>query len=172
MDLIFDDIDRTFQTEGRAWLEDAWPQEMRDTQARSALGHRSKEDLVAWQKRLAAKGWAATNWQVEHEGAKFTPNQSYIFDLERARVGAPGVVPFGITMVAPVIMKFSAEEQKANCLPEILNSDIWFCQGYSELGSGSDLASLSTKSEDKGVHYLVNGAKTWTTLVQYADWMF
>lgn len=172
MDLSFSEQDRAFQAEVRSFLEDAWPQEIQDKKARSALGKLSKDDLVGWQKRLAAKGWAATNWPTEHGGAAFTPTQSYIFDAERARVGAPGVVPFGITMVAPVIMKFGTEEQKAKFLPPILNSDIWFCQGYSEPGSGSDLASLKTKAEDKGDHYLVNGVKTWTTLAQYADWMF
>ena len=172
MDISFDQADREFQQEVRSWLETAWPQEMQDKQARSALGRLSKEDLVGWQKRLAEKGWAATNWPAEYGGAGFTPNQNYIFDLERARVGAPGVIPFGITMVAPVIMKFGTQEQKDFFLPKILNSDIWFCQGYSEPGSGSDLASLNTKAEDKGDHYLVNGVKTWTTLAQYADWMF
>ncbi len=172
MDLTFSEADREFQKDVRQWLENAWPQELRDKQARSALGKLSKEDLVGWQKRLAEKGWATTNWPSEYGGASFTPTESYIFDLERARVGAPGVVPFGITMVAPVIMKFGTEEQKKNFLPKIQQSDIWFCQGYSEPGSGSDLASLSTKAEDKGDHYLVNGVKTWTTLAQYADWMF
>jgi alkylation response protein AidB-like acyl-CoA dehydrogenase len=112
------------------------------------------------------------NWPAEHGGAAFTPTQNYIWDLERAKVGAPGVVPFGMSMVAPVIMKFGSDEQKANFLPSILNSDVWFCQGYSEPGSGSDLASLKTKAEDMGDHYLVNGVKTWTTLAQHADWMF
>jgi len=172
VDLSFNEDDRLFQQEVRDWLVDAWPQEMRDKQARSAQGRLSKEDLVGGQKRLAEKGWAATNWPAEHGGAKFTPTQSYLFDLERARVGAPGVIPFGMTMVAPVIMKFGTEQQKSHFLPQILNSDIWFCQGYSEPGSGSDLASLNTKAEDKGDHYLVNGVKTWTTLAQYADWMF
>ena len=172
MDLSFSEQDRAFQAEVRNFLDEAWPQEMRDKQSRSALGKLSKDDLVGWQKRLATKGWAATNWPKEYGGAAFTPTESYIFDAERARVGAPGVVPFGITMVAPVIMKFGTDEQKAKFLPSILNSDIWFCQGYSEPGSGSDLASLKTKAEDKGDHYLVNGVKTWTTMAQYADWMF
>jgi len=172
VDLSFSDTDREFQSEVRAWLDEAWPQEMRDKQSRSAMGRLSKEDTIAWQKRLAAKGWAATNWPAEYGGAEFTPTQSYIFDLERARVGAPGVLPFGITMVAPVIMKFGTDEQKASFLPRILNSDVWFCQGYSEPGSGSDLASLNTKAQDMGDHYLVNGVKTWTTLAQHADWMF
>ena len=172
MDISFNESDRQFQQEVRTWLETAWPQEMRDKQSKSALGKLAKEDFVAWQKRLAERGWAATNWPKEHGGANFSPTQSYIFDLERARVGAPNVIPFGITMVAPVIMKFGTQEQKDEFLPKILNSDIWFCQGYSEPGSGSDLASLKTKAEDHGDHYLVNGVKTWTTLAQYADWMF
>lgn len=172
MDISFTEADREFQTDVRTWLEGAWPQEIRDKQARSASGSLSKDDLVAWQKRLAEKGWAATNWPKEHGGADFSPTQSYIFDLERARIGAPNVIPFGITMVAPVIMKFGTQEQKDEFLPKILNSDIWFCQGYSEPGSGSDLASLNTKAEDMGDHYLVNGVKTWTTMAQYADWMF
>lgn len=172
MDIALEAADLAFQQEVRSWLEDAWPQELREKQSRSALGKLSKDDLVAWQKRLAEKGWAATNWPAEYGGASFTPTQSYIFDLERARVGAPNVVPFGITMVAPVIMKFGTQEQKDKFLPPILNSDIWFCQGYSEPGSGSDLASLKTKAEDHGDHYVINGVKTWTTMAQYADWMF
>ena len=153
-------------------MEEAWPQPMRDKQARSALGKLTKDDRVQWQQRLASKGWAAPNWPQEYGGAGFTPTQNYIFDLERARVGAPTTVPFGITMVAPVIMKFGTQEQKDKYLPDILNTNVWWCQGYSEPGSGSDLASLSCKAEDKGDHYLVNGTKTWTTLAQYADMMF
>ncbi|MBT6276446.1 MAG: pimeloyl-CoA dehydrogenase large subunit, partial [Chromatiales bacterium] len=132
----------------------------------------TREDTVVWQKRLAEKGWAAPNWPVEYGGAGFTPTQNYIWDLERARVGAPKALAFGVGMVAPVIMKFGTQQQKEFFLPAILNSDIWFCQGYSEPGSGSDLASLSTKAESHGDHYLVNGVKTWTTLAQHADWIF
>ncbi|MFQ3363802.1 MAG: alkylation response protein AidB-like acyl-CoA dehydrogenase, partial [Candidatus Azotimanducaceae bacterium] len=145
MDLTFSENDREFQQDVQSFLAAAWPQEMRDKKARSALGKLSKDDLVGWQKRLAEKGWAAVNWPKEHGGAAFTPTQSYIWDLERAKVGAPGVIPFGMSMVAPVIMKFGTDEQKAKFLPPILNSDVWFCQGYSEPGSGSDLASLKTK---------------------------
>ena len=170
--MSFSDADRRFQQEVRTWLADAWPEEVRKRQARSALGRLSKEDHVRWQQALAAKGWAAVDWPKEHGGAEFTPTQNYIFDLERARVGAPAVMPFGMTMVAPVIMKFGTEEQKRRFLPDILNTNVWWCQGYSEPGSGSDLASLRTKAEDKGDHFLVNGVKTWTTLAQYADWIF
>ncbi len=170
--MSFSDADRKFQTEVRTWLADAWPEELRKRQGRSALGRLSKEDHVRWQKALAAKGWAAVDWPKEHGGAGFTPTQNYIFGLERARVGAPMVIPFGMTMVAPVIMKFGTEEQKRRFLPDILNTNVWWCQGYSEPGSGSDLASLRTKAEDKGDHFLVNGVKTWTTMAQYADWIF
>jgi alkylation response protein AidB-like acyl-CoA dehydrogenase len=172
VDLSFSEADRAFQQEVRAFLDEAWPEAMRAKQARSAMNRLSKEDRVAWQKKLHQKGWMAVNWPVEHGGAGFTPNQKYIFELECARVGAPGVVPFGVTMVAPVIMKFGTEEQKRKYLPDILASNVWWCQGYSEPGSGSDLASLRTRAEDKGDHYLVNGVKTWTTMAQHADMMF
>ncbi|MEZ5550293.1 MAG: acyl-CoA dehydrogenase family protein [Pseudomonadales bacterium] len=172
MDLSFTEEDRRFQQEVRSWLAQAWPEELRQRQARSALGRLSKDDIVGWQKRLAEKGWAAVNWPKEYGGAGFTATQNYIFDLERARVGAPGVIPFGMSMVAPVIMKFGTQAQKDKYLPDILNSNVWWCQGYSEPGSGSDLASLKTRAEDKGDHYLVNGVKTWTTMAQYADMIF
>lgn len=136
------------------------------------MGRTSRQEQMQWQQRLAERGWAAPNWPVEHGGAGFTPTQNYLFDLEMARAGAPRVLPFGITMVAPVIMKFGTEEQKQRFLPDILHSRIWWCQGYSEPGAGSDLASLRLKAEDRGDHYLVNGVKTWTTLAQHADWIF
>ena len=172
MDLTFSPEDLAFQKEVREWLDANWTSDLRSKQEQSAMSRLDKSDLIVWQKRLAQRGWAAQNWPVSYGGAGFSPAQNYIFDLERARVGAPGVVPFGITMVAPVIMKFGTERQKDYFLPKILNSDIWFCQGYSEPGSGSDLASLATKAEDEGDSYLVNGTKTWTTMAQYADWMF
>ena len=172
MDFSFSDADREFQSEVRTWLDTAWPEEMRERQGKSAMRRLSKDDHVNWQKRLNEKGWAATNWPAEHGGAKFTATQNYIFDMELSRVGAPGVIPFGMSMVAPVIMKFGTEEQKAKYLPDILATNVWWCQGYSEPGSGSDLAALSTKAEDKGDHYLVNGVKTWNTLGQHADMIF
>ena len=172
MDFSFSAEDREFQREVRAWLDEAWPEPARERRARSALARISKTEQMRWQQKLAERGWAAPNWPVEHGGAGFTATQNYIFDLEMARAGAPRVLPFGITMVAPVIMKFGTEEQKRRFLPDILHSRVWWCQGYSEPGSGSDLASLRMKAEDKGDHYLVNGVKTWTTLAQHADWIF
>ena len=172
MDFSFSAEDREFQREVRAWLDEAWPEAARERRARSAVARVSMAEQVGWQQKLAERGWAAPNWPVEHGGAGFTATQNYIFDLEMARAGAPRVLPFGITMVAPVIMKFGTEEQKQRFLPDILHSRVWWCQGYSEPGSGSDLASLRMKAEDKGDHYLVNGVKTWTTLAQHADWIF
>ncbi len=172
MNFSFSAEDREFQREVRAWLDEAWPEAARERRARSAVARVSKAEQVGWQQKLAERGWAAPNWPVEHGGAGFTATQNYIFDLEMARAGAPRVLPFGITMVAPVIMKFGTEEQKQRFLPDILHSRVWWCQGYSEPGSGSDLASLRMKAEDKGDHYLVNGVKTWTTLAQHADWIF
>jgi len=172
MDFSFSEEDRAFQLSVREWLADAWPAEVRARKAKTAAGRVWREEQMRWQQALAEKGWAATNWPVEHGGAGFTPTQNYLFDLELARAGAPNVLPFGINMVAPVIMKFGTEEQKQRFLPDILASRVWWCQGYSEPGSGSDLASLSTRAIDAGDHYLVNGVKTWTTLAQHADWIF
>ena len=172
MDFSFSAEDRAFQREVRTWLDEAWPDSARQRRSRSALARTAKAEQAHWQQQLAARGWAAPNWPVEHGGAGFTATQNYIFDLEMARAGAPRVLPFGITMVAPVIMKFGTEAQKQRFLPDILHSRVWWCQGYSEPGSGSDLASLRMKAQDKGDHYLVNGVKTWTTLAQHADWIF
>ena len=172
VDFSFSEADLEFQREVRNWLAEAWPAKARRRQAKSAMGRVSRREQVAWQQKLAERGWAAPNWPKEHGGAGFTPTQNYLFDLEMARAGAPRVLPFGITMVAPVIMKFGTEEQKRRFLPDILNSRVWWCQGYSEPGAGSDLASLRLKAEDRGDHYLVSGVKTWTTLAQHADWIF
>ena len=172
MDLNFSEEDFKFQQEVRAWIEENYPAEMRERHKRSANGHLTKEDHVYWQKALYERGWAGLNWPKEYGGPDFTPTQRYLYDLEMAAADAPGVMPFGQSMVAPVIMKYGSQEQKDFFLPKILSSDIWFCQGYSEPGSGSDLASLKTKAVRDGDHYIVNGTKTWNTLGQYADWIF
>lgn len=131
-----------------------------------------QEDQVLWQKTLAKKGWAGINWPVEYGGTGWSSVQKAIFVEEMAKNNAPALIPFGLGMVAPVIMKFGNEAQKKRFLPDILNSDIWWCQGYSEPGAGSDLASLTTSAVRDGDYYIVNGQKTWTTLGQYADWIF
>jgi alkylation response protein AidB-like acyl-CoA dehydrogenase len=144
-----------------------------NTQKKINNGHHlSKDDLVNWQKKLYEKGWMAPNWPEEYGGTGWSITQRYIFDEECGAAAAPSALPFGVTMVAPVIIKFGTKEQKAKYLPRILSSEDWWCQGYSEPGSGSDLASLSTKAEKINGSYIINGTKTWTTLAQHADMMF
>jgi alkylation response protein AidB-like acyl-CoA dehydrogenase len=172
MNLEFSQDDLQFQQEVRAFVEENLTPEMRDVLGRSPTGHLSRELQIDWQKRLASKGWAVPNWPEEWGGPGWTPSQKYVFDLELSRAGAPRVLPFGVTMVAPVIMKFGTQAQKEKYLPDIRESNVWWCQGYSEPGSGSDLASLSTSAKREGDHYIVNGTKTWTTLGQHADMIF
>lgn len=171
MDLNFSAEDLAFQQEVRAWIKDNYPAEMRARHDRSG-GHLGKEDRVYWQKAMYKRGWAGLNWPKEYGGPNFTPTQRYLFDLEMAAAHTPGILPFGQSMVAPVIMKYGTQEQKDKYLPDILSSEKWWCQGYSEPGSGSDLASLRTKAVRDGDHYVVNGTKTWNTLGQHADMIF
>ncbi len=171
MDLDFSTEDLDFQARVRQWLQENFVADLK-VAIEENNGRMTKEHRILWQKRLASQGWATTNWPVEYGGRNFTATQKHVLNLEIARVGAPGMLPFGVSMVAPVIMRFGTEEQKEKYLPAILHSDTWWCQGYSEPGAGSDLASLQCKAEDKGDHYLVNGTKTWTTLAQYADMIF
>ena len=172
MDLTFSEEDFAFQQEVRDWIKENYPEEMHQRHMRSANGHLDKDDHVYWQQALHKKGWAGLNWPAEFGGPEFTATQRYLFDLEMAAAGTPGIMPFGQSMVAPVIMKYGSEEQKQKYLPDILSSKVWWCQGYSEPGSGSDLASLRTKAIRDGDEYVVNGTKTWNTLGQYADMIF
>jgi len=170
MDLEFTDEERSFQLEVREFLEANLPADIRD-KVKGAL-RLSRDDYVRWQDILSKKGWLAPEWPVEHGGTGWSPVQRYIFSEEQARAYAPRQIAFGLKMVGPVIYTFGTEEQRKKYLPRIVgNKDFW-CQGYSEPGSGSDLASLSTRAVLNGDHYVVNGAKTWTTMAQYADHMF
>ena len=170
MDLTFSKEDLDFQAEVRDFLTSEYPLAIKEKQdKRLPL---EKKDIISWQKILASKGWFAINWPKEYGGAGLTPTQIYILQTELAGANTPILIPFGVNMCGPVIYTFGTEEQKKKFLPGILNSDTWWCQGYSEPGSGSDLASLQTKAELKGDNYLVNGTKTWTTLAQHADWVF
>ena len=170
MDLNYSPEELAFRDEVRAFLEASLPA---DLQAK-VRGHLrlAKDDYVRWHKILAQKGWVAPGWPTEFGGAGWTPVQRHLFEEECARAGTPPVLPFGVTMVAPVIMAFGSDAQKAHYLPRILNCDDWWCQGYSEPGSGSDLASLKTTAVREGGYYIVNGQKTWTTLAQHADMIF
>ncbi|WP_343698604.1 acyl-CoA dehydrogenase family protein [Caulobacter sp.] len=172
MDLSFSPEDLAFQQEVRDWIAGAYDDDLRRQMARSKNGYLDKAGQVRWQKKLAERGWAAPDWPVELGGAGFTASQRYIFNMEMSLAGVPTSSPMGLKMVAPVIMAFGSEAQKAQHLPPILTSDIWWCQGYSEPGSGSDLASLQMKAERDGDDYVLNGSKIWTTHAQWADWMF
>ena len=170
MHVSFTDGELAFQQEVRTFLKEEYPDDLREKQDRGTpLG---RDDIIRWQKILYEKGWAAVNWPVEHGGTGWTTIQKYIFENEMGDVNAPPFVPFGMKMVAPIIYTFGSEEQKQRFLPDILASDAWWCQGYSEPGSGSDLASLKMKADRSGDHYIANGTKTWTTLAHYADWIF
>ena len=170
MDLNYSTADRAFGAEVRAWLDANLPPDLKA----KVLNHRrlSKDDFVRWHKIMAARGWSAPSWPVEWGGTDWSPTQKHIFDEECARAGTPQILPFGVNMVAPVILRFGSEAQKRHYLPRIYDCTDWWCQGYSEPGSGSDLASLSTRAERRGDRYIVNGQKTWTTLAQHADMIF
>lgn len=172
MDLSFSKEDLAFRDEVRAFIAEAYDEDLRAKNAQSKNGYLDKEGMLKWQRALYRKGWAAPNWPVEFGGPGWTPTQKYIFELEMSAAGTPTMSPMGLKMVGPVIMAFGSDAQKKRHLPPILASEIWWCQGYSEPGSGSDLASLQMKCEDKGDHYLLNGSKIWTTHAQWADWMF
>ncbi|MDB5786208.1 acyl-CoA dehydrogenase family protein [Caballeronia mineralivorans] len=170
MDLNYSPADDAFRADIRAWLDANLPQALRT----KVLDHKrlSRDDYASWHKLLGTRGWSVVAWPKEYGGPGWDATQRHIWDEECALIGAPGVLPFGVSMVAPVIMKYGSDAQKAYYLPRILDGTDWWCQGYSEPGSGSDLASLRTRAERQGDHYVVNGQKTWTTLGQFADMMF
>jgi alkylation response protein AidB-like acyl-CoA dehydrogenase len=170
MDLNYSQEELAFRDEARSWLEANLPQDLRQKMADYA--HLSKDDLVRWHRILAKKGWVAPSWPKEWGGTGWNVVQRYIFEEELGYVGSPPLIPFGLTMCAAVLLQFGTEAQKKRFLPRIYNCDDFWCQGYSEPGSGSDLASLKTKALREKDHYIVNGQKTWTTLAHYADWIF
>lgn len=170
MNIDFSAEELAFQSDVREFLKTELPEKISQ---KVKLGlHMEKEDFVTWQKILFKKGWAATNWPVEYGGTGWTSTQKYIWENECAAAGAPSVVAFGMKMVSPIIYTYGSEEQKKRFLPDILESNVWWCQGYSEPNAGSDLASLKTAAVREGDEYVVNGTKTWTTLGQHADWIF
>jgi len=170
MDPQYTDEDLAFRDQVRAFLDSHLPEDLRA----KVLGHLrlSKDDCVRWHRILARQGWVAPGWPAEYGGPGWTPVQRHLFEEECARAGTPRVMPFGIVMVAPVIMAFGSQQQKDYFLPRILSCEDWWCQGYSEPGAGSDLASLKTTAVKDGNEYIVNGQKTWTTLAQHADMIF
>lgn len=159
-----------FRDEVRAFLAEQLPADLR----RKVLEHKrlKKEDFLHWQSILRCRGWAAPNWPSDYGGTGWSLAQRLVFDDECAIAGAPETVPFGLRMVAPVLMKYGTQQQKDHYLPRILSGEDWWCQGYSEPESGSDLASLRTWAELRDGEFIVHGQKTWTTYAQYADMMF
>ncbi|ODT88389.1 acyl-CoA dehydrogenase family protein [Phenylobacterium sp. SCN 70-31] len=175
MNLDFTPEENAFRDEVRTFIKDNYPAELRKAQDEGrAL---TKEEYLLWHKVLAKKGWVAPSWPKELGGTDWTPTQKYIWSEETARADCLGLMPFGLSMLAPVLYTFGTDEQKKRFLPGIYNGEVWWCQGYSEPGAGSDLASLKTRAErvkgdDGKEYYIVNGQKTWTTLGQHADWGF
>ncbi len=170
MDLSYTAADLAFRDKVRAFLAANLPPDLQ----KKVRNHvrLTRNDYVRWHQIAARQGWSAPGWPVEHGGPGWTPTQRHIWEEECGRAGTPQILPFGVNMVAPVIMAFGSAAQKAHYLPRILNCEDWWCQGYSEPGAGSDLASLKTRAVRVNDVYIVNGQKTWTTLAQHADMMF
>jgi len=170
MDLHFTAEEQAFRAEIRQWVEDNLPKPI-SHKVHNAL-RLTRDDMQGWARILGKKGWLGWGWPKEFGGPGWNAVQRHLFEEECALAGAPRVVPFGPVMVAPVIMAFGSPEQQRRHLPGIMSGEVWWSQGYSEPGSGSDLASLKTRAERRGDYYVVNGQKTWTTLGQYGEWIF
>jgi alkylation response protein AidB-like acyl-CoA dehydrogenase len=170
MDLAFTPEEQKFREDIRAWVAGNLPADI-SHKVHNAL-HLTRDDMQRWGQILGKKGWLGHGWPSEFGGPGWNAVQKHLFEEECAMAGAPRVVPFGPVMVAPVIMAFGTPEQQKRFLPGIASGDVWWSQGYSEPGSGSDLASLKCKAERQGNMYVVNGQKTWTTLGQYGEWIF
>jgi len=170
MNIEFSAEEKAFQQEVRAWFTKNLPADLKHkTEIGQMLG---KDDMIRWQRMLNEKGWLVTGWPKEYGGPDWTPTQRYIFDMERARANAPIGLSMGIIMLGPVLMHYGTQEQKDFYLPRIRNCEDWWCQGYSEPGAGSDLASLKTTAVSDGDHYVVNGSKIWTTYGHWANRIF
>lgn len=170
LDLTPDEI--AFRTEVRSFLEEALTPELREAGARATSVFMDKRHSLAWQKILHAKGWVAPSWPKQYGGTGWNEMQRALWSAECARASAPALAPMGLRMVGPVIMGYGTDEQKAHYLPRILSGEDYWCQGYSEPGAGSDLASLKLKAERDGHHYVLNGSKIWTTHAHWANRMF
>ncbi len=170
MDLNYSADEAAFRNQVRTWLEANIPPHLKEKVA--TYQELDREDLLTWHRILAKKGWVAPSWPVQWGGTDWNAVQRYIFEEECGAAGAPPLVPFGLAMCAPVLIQFGSEQQKQRFLPRIYHGEDFWCQGYSEPGSGSDLASLKTRAERKGDRYVVNGQKIWTTMGQFADWIF
>jgi alkylation response protein AidB-like acyl-CoA dehydrogenase len=172
MDLGFTAEDEAFRAEVRDFLARKLTPDMREAARRTTTVFADKALAMRWQKILVEQGWAVPAWPKEYGGTDWTPTQKYVFGEECARARAPGLIPLGLRMLAPVLFRYGTPEQKAYYLPRILSGEHYWCQGYSEPGAGSDLSSLRTAAVLDGDHYVVNGTKIWTTHAQFADHIF
>ena len=172
MEVELDAEELAFQEQVRTLLREELTPEIRAATAKTTTVFADKDVALAWQRILHKRGWAGVSWPKEFGGPGWTSNQRYIFNRECALAGAPGLIPLGLRMLAPVIFRYGTKEQQDYYLPKILSGEHYWCQGYSEPGSGSDLASLKTKAEKNGDDYIVNGTKIWTTHAQFADHIF
>jgi alkylation response protein AidB-like acyl-CoA dehydrogenase len=170
MDLSYSPEELSFRNEVRDWLSANLPQDIRDKVV--GYQHLSRDDIMRWHRILAKKGWSVPHWPVEWGGTGWDITQRYIFNEEFGLAGAPTLPSFGPNMCASVLLRFGTDAQKNRHLPRIRDGEDFWVQGYSEPGSGSDLASLKTRADRKGDHYVVNGQKIWTTLGHYGDWIF
>ncbi len=172
MDLRFSDTDEAFRGEVRAFLDERLTPAMREAVKRTTTVFADKDLAMHWQRILVEKGWAVPAWPVEYGGVDWSLTQKYIFNEECAKAHAPGLIPLGLRMLAPVLFRYGTPEQKDYYLPRILSGEHYWCQGYSEPGAGSDLSSLKTAAVKDGDDYIVNGTKIWTTHAQFADHIF
>jgi alkylation response protein AidB-like acyl-CoA dehydrogenase len=170
MDLAYTSEELAFRDEVREWVKNNLPKDLAEKTKKGL--ELTRDDMQSWQKILGKKGWLVAGWPKEFGGPGWTAVQKHLFEEACAAAGAPRILPFGPVMVAPVIMTYGNAEQQKRFLPGIASGEVWWSQGYSEPGSGSDLASLKTRAERKGDKYIVNGQKTWTTLGQFGDWIF
>ena len=172
MEVELDAEELAFQEQVRTLLREELTPEIRAATAKTTTVFADKDVALTWQRILHKRGWAGVSWPKEFGGPGWTSNQRYIFNRECALAGAPGLIPLGLRMLAPVIFRYGTKEQQDYYLPKILSGEHYWCQGYSEPGSGSDLACLKTKAEKDGDDYIVNGTKIWTTHAQFADHIF
>ncbi len=172
MNLDFSPEDEAFRLEVRGFLDGHLSDEMRRAAERTTTVFADRDLALRWQAILLERGWAAPSWPVEYGGTGWSATQKYIFNQECARAHAPGLIPLGLRMLAPVLFKYGSERQKSYYLPRILSGEHYWCQGYSEPGAGSDLSSLRTSAVADGDEYVVNGTKIWTTHAQFADHIF
>ncbi len=170
MNLEFTEEELEFREDVRRFLRERLPAEIRDKVLSGC--ELARDDYLMWQRRLFERGWGAPGWPARFGGAGWNAVQQYIFEEAAALAGAPRLIPFGLKMVAPVLMTYGTPAQQSSFLPKIIRGETWWCQGYSEPGAGSDLASLRTRAIREGDYYIVNGQKTWNTLGHFADWIF